>query len=126
MTVKQVYINNKVYNEKGLDIKDTGESLILKESILCNDATSEIGDPTEIALINLSEINYNIDSKELKEKYPRISEIPFDSDRKLMSTVHEIDNEILMLTKGALDSVLPKTTHILVRSEEHTSELQSP
>lgn len=117
MTVKQVYINNKVYNEKGLDIKDTGESLILKESILCNDATSEIGDPTEIALINLSEINYNIDSKELKEKYPRISEIPFDSDRKLMSTVHEIDNEILMLTKGALDSVLPKTTHILVNNE---------
>lgn len=53
----------------------------------------------------------------MKEKYPRISEIPFDSDRKLMSTVHEIDNEILMLTKGALDSVLPKTTHILVNNE---------
>ncbi len=117
MTVKQVYINNKVYNEKGLDTKDTGESLILKESILCNDATSEIGDPTEIALINLSEINYSMSSKELKEKYPRISEIPFDSDRKLMSTVHEIDNEILMLTKGALDSVLPRTTHILVNNE---------
>lgn len=43
MTVKQVYINNKVYNEKGMNIQDTGESLILKESILCNnDATSEI------------------------------------------------------------------------------------
>ena len=66
MTVKQVYINNKVYNEKGMNIQDTGESLILKESILCNDATSEIGDPTEIALINLSEINYNMNSKELR------------------------------------------------------------
>lgn len=117
MTVKQVYINNKVYNEKGLDIKDTGESLILKESILCNDATSEIGDPTEIALINLSEINYNIDSKELKEKYPRISEIPFDSDRKLMSTVHEINGKIIMFTKGALDSLLPRLKSIIHGSE---------
>ncbi|MFR4905026.1 MAG: cation-translocating P-type ATPase, partial [Fusobacterium sp.] len=90
MTVKKVYINNEVFNEKDLNVNGMGENLLIKEAILCNDATSEIGDPTEIALVNLSEIHYNQSGKELKNRYPRISEIPFDSDRKLMSTVHNI------------------------------------
>ena len=117
MTVKKVYINNEVFNEKDLNASGMGESLLIKEAILCNDATSEIGDPTEIALVNLSEIHYNQSGKELKNRYPRISEIPFDSDRKLMSTVHNIDGKIMMFTKGALDSVLPKTKKILVNGE---------
>ena len=112
MTVKKVYINNEVFNEKDLNANGIGESLLIKEAILCNDATSEIGDPTEIALVNLSEIHYNQSGKELKNRYPRISEIPFDSDRKLMSTVHNIDGKIMMFTKGALDSVLPKAKKI--------------
>ena len=117
MTVKKVYINNEVFNEKDLNTNGMGESLLIKEAILCNDATSEIGDPTEIALVNLSEIHYNQSGKELKNRYPRISEIPFDSDRKLMSTVHNIDGKIMMFTKGALDSILPKTKKILVNGE---------
>lgn len=117
MTVKKVYINNEVFNEKDLNASGMGESLLIKEAILCNDATSEIGDPTEIALVNLSEIHYNQSGKELKNRYPRISEIPFDSDRKLMSTVHNIDRKIMMFTKGALDSVLPKAKKILVNGE---------
>lgn len=117
MTVKKVYINNEVFNEKDLNVNGMGESLLIKEAILCNDATSEIGDPTEIALVNLSEIHYNQSGKELKNRYPRISEIPFDSDRKLMSTVHNIDGKIMMFTKGALDSVLPKAKKILVNGE---------
>lgn len=117
MTVKKVYINNEVFNEKDLNTTGMGESLLIKEAILCNDATSEIGDPTEIALVNLSEIHYNQSGKELKNRYPRISEIPFDSDRKLMSTVHNIDGKIMMFTKGALDSILPKTKKILVNGE---------
>ena len=117
MTVKKVYINNEVFNEKDLNASGMGESLLIKEAILCNDATSEIGDPTEIALVNLSEIHYNQSGKELKNRYPRISEIPFDSDRKLMSTVHNIDGKIMMFTKGALDSILPKTKKILVNGE---------
>ena len=99
MTVKKVYINNEVFNEKDLNVNGMGENLLIKEAILCNDATSEIGDPTEIALVNLSEIHYNQSGKELKNRYPRISEIPFDSDRKLMSTVHNIDGKIMMFTK---------------------------
>ena len=117
MTVKKVYINNEVFNEKDLNANGMGESLLIKEAILCNDATSEIGDPTEIALVNLSEIHYNQSGKELKNRYPRISEIPFDSDRKLMSTVHNIDGKIMMFTKGALDSILPKAKKILVNGE---------
>lgn len=117
MTVKKVYINNEVFNEKDLNASGIGENLLIKEAILCNDATSEIGDPTEIALVNLSEIHYNQSGKELKNRYPRISEIPFDSDRKLMSTVHNIDGKIMMFTKGALDSILPKTKKILVNGE---------
>lgn len=117
MTVKKVYINNEVFNEKDLNVNGMGENLLIKEAILCNDATSEIGDPTEIALVNLSEIHYNQSGKELKNRYPRISEIPFDSDRKLMSTVHNIDGKIMMFTKGALDSILPKTKKILVNGE---------
>lgn len=117
MTVKKVYINNEVFNEKDLNVNGMGENLLIKEAILCNDATSEIGDPTEIALVNLSEIHYNQSGKELKNRYPRISEIPFDSDRKLMSTVHNIDGKIMMFTKGALDSVLPKAKKILVNGE---------
>lgn len=117
MTVKKVYINNEVFNEKDLNTTGMGENLLIKEAILCNDATSEIGDPTEIALVNLSEIHYNQSGKELKNRYPRISEIPFDSDRKLMSTVHNIDGKIMMFTKGALDSILPKTKKILVNGE---------
>ena len=117
MTVKKVYINNEVFNEKDLNVNGMGENLLIKEAILCNDATSEIGDPTEIALVNLSEIHYNQSGKELKNRYSRISEIPFDSDRKLMSTVHNIDGKIMMFTKGALDSILPKTKKILVNGE---------
>ena len=117
MTVKKVYINNEVFNEKDLNVNRMGENLLIKEAILCNDATSEIGDPTEIALVNLSEIHYNQSGKELKNRYPRISEIPFDSDRKLMSTVHNIDGKVMMFTKGALDSILPKTKKILVNGE---------
>lgn len=116
MTVKKVYVNGKVLEENGLDSKREAENLILKESILCNDATNEVGDPTEIALINLSE-NYDFNYKELKEKYPRISEIPFDSDRKLMSTVHKIDDKIIMFTKGALDSLLPRVKFIMHGNE---------
>ncbi|WP_291259347.1 cation-translocating P-type ATPase [Fusobacterium sp.] len=116
MTVKKVYVNGRVLDENGLDSKRETEDLILKESILCNDATNEVGDPTEIALINLAE-KYQFSYKELKQKYPRISEIPFDSDRKLMSTLHNIDGKIIMFTKGALDSLLPRTKSIMHGNE---------
>ena len=64
--------------------------------ILCNDSSCkdgvEIGDPTETALINFG-TKLGIDTDKVREDLPRISEIPFDSDRKLMSTLHVIDGE---------------------------------
>ncbi len=116
MTVKKVFVNGKILDDTVLDSNNVAEDLMLKESILCNDATTEVGDPTEIALVNLAE-KYGVNYKELREKYPRISEIPFDSDRKLMSTVHNFDGKIVMLTKGALDSLLPKLKSIMDGNE---------
>ena len=116
MTVKKIYVPEKVLNENGLSEYKMSDEYILKESILCNDATNEVGDPTEIALINLA-TDYNMDFKKVKEEYPRLSEIPFDSDRKLMSTVHKLNNEFIMFTKGAVDSLIPRLTHILKGNE---------
>ena len=69
--------------------------LLLENMILCNDATSKngskTGDPTEIALLDAG-INYNIFKEDLEYNHQRIDEIPFDSDRKLMTTVNKYDN----------------------------------
>ena len=73
---------------------------------MCNDSVQkegqEIGDPTEIALVNFSE-KHDLPVEKMREKYQRLGEIPFDSDRKLMSTVHKIGGNYKMLTKGAVD-----------------------
>ena len=80
-------------------------------ALLCNDSVTmdkkEIGDPTEVALANLGE-EYQLDELDVREDYPRVGEIPFDSDRKLMSTVNKINGEHLMITKGALDVLLSR------------------
>ena len=105
MTVKKIFIDNK--------------SFLLNSSILCSDATSldgnEIGDPTEVALTNLGH-KFSINEIECRKAYPRLSEIPFDSDRKLMSTLHNIDGKYIMITKGALDVLLDRTTSIRTSS----------
>lgn len=98
--------------------------LLMDIGVLCNDSKiSEkekgkiIGDPTEVALVNLA-INKDIHKYQLEETLPRVAEIPFDSDRKLMTTVHEIsDNHKKVyraLTKGAIDSLLVRCSHILL------------
>ena len=78
-------------------------------ALLCNDSVTkgskEIGDPTEVALTNLGE-EYQLDELVVRDEYPRNGEIPFDSDRKLMSTVHKINGRTLMITKGAPDVLL--------------------
>lgn len=118
MTVKKVFVGNKIYDEDKIINNNLATKYMFIESVLCNDATSSVGDPTEIALINLASLyDYNID---LKEKYPRIAEIPFDSDRKLMSTLYNIDGKNIMFTKGAIDSMLPKLKNILTHDEVRT------
>ncbi len=86
-------------------------------STLCNDSDVtpegvEIGDPTEVALINHAEKN-NIDYKTLREKCNRLNELPFDSDRKLMSTINQVGNKVYMFTKGAPDVIFNRCKYVL-------------
>lgn len=86
-------------------------------STLCNDSEitdegKEIGDPTEVALLHYA-TKRGIDYKEIREKYDRLSEIPFDSDRKLMSTVNSISGNSIMFTKGAPDVVFSRSNTAL-------------
>lgn len=111
MTVTKAYLNNEIIEEEHIDKSSSTGMLFLQEGVLCSDATLEVGDPTEIALINLA-TKHSLDFKELKEKFSRLAEIPFDSDRKLMSTLHNIDGKFIMFTKGAVDTLLARTTHI--------------
>ena len=75
----------------------------------------EIGDPTEVALVNLGEI-YDLDELDIRKDYPRTSEVPFDSDRKLMSTANKLKDKTIMITKGALDVLLLRTIRIVTSS----------
>ena len=97
------------------------ERYLSLSSILCNDSDVneegiEIGDPTEVALINYAE-KYDVDYKSIRENYTRISEIPFDSDRKLMTTVNLIDDENIMFPKGAPDVIFKRCKYALKYDE---------
>ena len=115
MTVEDYYVDGEHINVNDINIDNPIHEKILKYSMLCNDSTNvngeEIGDPTEVALINVGNA-VKVYANELREAYPRISEIPFDSDRKLMSTFHKINDEHIMITKGAVDVIIPKTKFI--------------
>ncbi|MDV4149321.1 cation-translocating P-type ATPase [Clostridium sp. AL.422] len=115
MTVKKVFLDNKLIDGEELDIKDELANYLVSSSILCNDSTSkdgvEIGDPTEVALVNLGH-KLSLDELEVRKSYGRLAELPFDSDRKLMSTLHRFDNKNLMFTKGAFDVLLDRIVKI--------------
>ena len=115
MTSKKIYVNGTLTNTEDININDKYQRMLLNFGALCSDAVSEggkeIGDPTEVALTNLVR-KFNLSELEIRKEYPRLSEIPFDSDRKLMSTLHEIDGKIYMVTKGALDILLRRTKFI--------------
>ena len=119
MTVKKIYVDGKLIDGEDLNLNDVVQKHLFNSSILCNDSITkddnEFGDPTEVALVLLGD-KLGIDEIKLREDIKRLSEIPFDSDRKLMSTLHNLDNKNIMFTKGALDVMLDRTTHILTSS----------
>ncbi|HAT4246360.1 TPA: calcium-transporting P-type ATPase, PMR1-type [Clostridium perfringens] len=109
MTVTTVYTNDSYIKESEFNLNENESKLLVDCMVLCNDATysekNQTGDPTEIALLK-SSFKLNILKEKLEKDFKRIDEIPFDSDRKLMTTVNLIDNKARVFTKGALDSIL--------------------
>lgn len=128
MVVTRVFDNENVYEVTGngyeFEGEIKGESAALNRLIeiggLCNDASIDqdqlIGDPTELALVTLMGKS-GIDRATLQTDKKRIDEFPFDSDRKLMSTLHQIDDEQFLYTKGAADELLERCTHYLFKGE---------
>lgn len=104
MTVQKIYFDGQIIDKD--DEINARQGQLIIDGALCNDSVQkegqEIGDPTEIALVNFSE-KHDLPVEKMREKYQRLGEIPFDSDRKLMSTVHKIGDNYKMLTKGAAD-----------------------
>ncbi|WP_339179012.1 cation-translocating P-type ATPase [Oceanobacillus sp. FSL W7-1293] len=101
---------------------DKSERFLIYIAALCNDSyinqeNQEIGDPTEVALIQFADKHAH-SYQELRKKYPREAELPFDSDRKLMSTVHYMDGERLLFAKGGPDVMFHRASHVLLDGEE--------
>lgn len=115
MTVEHYYTDGHSIDTGRLDLNHPAQKRLLTYSILCNDATNlngqEMGDPTETALINAGEF-LSFQTLNLRKRSPRIGELPFDSDRKLMSTLNSMDQQIVMITKGAPDVLLERISYI--------------
>lgn len=126
MTVQQIYIDGKVYEPKELDITDQTQRYLLYDVVLTNDSSivegKGIGDPTEYALLEMFR-NIRVESSELfgsagiyedilRKSMDRMEEVPFDSDRKLMSTKYSLHGVPTILTKGAVDVLLDRCTSV--------------
>ena len=118
MTVTKFYADSQLGAIGNLNINHSEHKLLLENLVLCNDATysenSKTGDPTEIALLQAG-VDYSIFKDALERDHKRIDEIPFDSDRKLMTTVNKYDNEYYVMTKGAIDNLLKLCTKAYIK-----------
>ena len=122
MTVEKIFYDGKLLDAEEVkqNIDKNLEKLVYI-SMLCNDtkisANNELtGDPTETALVDMG---FNLQfEKNIYDKNPRIKEIPFDSDRKLMTTVNKINNKYVVLTKGGVDELLARCNKYLYDGEE--------
>lgn len=115
MSVEKVCVGlNFYHNLKQFNAPQNQE--LINCMLLCNDASLEndtyLGDPTETALIRFCE-KFNISKNKLNTNYKRIKELPFDSNRKLMSTINKVEGSFIQYTKGAVDELLSRCTHIL-------------
>ena len=118
MSVTTMFVEGEEGTSFSEERDDEDGVKLLCFATLCCDATVTIdsdtlrtyGDPTEIAIV-MSSFKKGIYKKDLEKKYERVGEIPFDSDRKLMSTIHKDGNKKLIIVKGALDALIPRCTH---------------
>ena len=115
MTVRKIYAGGRPITPAELTLQEPVQKYLLLNAILNNDSDlSEgqcIGDPTETALLNMLS-DSGLDYIPIREKYPRIEELSFDSTRKLMSSRYQIDQKDIIFTKGALDVMLERITEI--------------
>ena len=115
MTVQQIYVNNQLFTPYTLNLRDPLHRYLLYDAILTNDSTfvdgKGIGDPTEYCLLEMAQ-NAGVDFSVIRELIPRRAEIPFDSDRKLMSTKYHMRGKPVIFTKGAVDVLLDRTDRI--------------
>lgn len=115
MCVQKIYADGQLLDGKDLQLPNDPQRLLLKIAILASDATSvdgaDIGDPTEVALVQLGDL-FGVEEVAYRQQHPRLGEIAFDSDRKLMSTLHDIDGTPTLLIKGAIDVMLGRATKI--------------
>ncbi len=127
MTVERLFYNSRVYNvNKDIGYLDNGEHLrlLVTTGVLCNDSklkeTDEgivaLGDPTETALVDLG-LKVGINKEQLEAGQPRVDEVPFDSKRKLMTTVHVLENRYRVYTKGAVEELLKISDSILLNGK---------
>jgi len=122
MTVEKMYYNNTIFDVKDFNRKLDENDLnkLIHASMLCNDTKISdkkelTGDPTETALVDLGfKLNYE---GTLYGEYPRVKEIPFDSDRKLMTTVHDANGKYIVYTKGGVDELLARCTKYIINGE---------
>lgn len=121
MTVVEAYSNGKVILQNDFTKIDNDDFRLLARGMsLCSNATVDegvYGDPTEIALVDFANA-LDMHKAQLEAEYPRTEELPFDSNRKMMSTLHKTNNGSVCYTKGALDSILKHSTHILDNGTE--------
>ncbi|SCX85266.1 plasma-membrane calcium-translocating P-type ATPase [Paenibacillus polysaccharolyticus] len=123
MTVVDYYIPHGTKDEFPDDPAEWSEEerRLLHIAVLCNDSNinqegKELGDPTEVALIAFSN-SVNKDYNEIRDQFPREAELPFDSDRKLMSTVHTFEGQTALLTKGGPDVLFSRCSHVFIHGE---------
>ena len=120
MTPQKVYADGSLLEGDDLDLVNDVQRLLLKAALLASDATNNeetgasIGDPTEVALVMLGE-KFGVDEESYRAQHPRLGELAFDSDRKLMSTLHDIDGTPTLFTKGAIDVLLDRSKWLLTR-----------
>lgn len=121
MTVEEVFADGGVMAPGQISMYQKVGRYLVYGFTLANDAQLQgeegIGDPTEIALLEMA-ARAGADSGALRREMPRLEEIPFDSDRKLMSTVHICDGQRVLFTKGAMDVILDRTGQVLTKNGE--------
>ena len=116
MTPQKIYADGLLLDGRDLDLSNPAQRQLLKAAVLASDATEvdgvAIGDPTEVALVMLGD-HFGVEEVTYRSQHPRLKELAFDSDRKLMSTLHDIEGVPTLYTKGAIDVLLARSTSIL-------------